>query len=99
MRRNFYNWPAVVEVLRQSPGRWQKLFPDHPARLASSIRLRRHRALRLDDGTIESTITNKYTPPGFAPRGDIWVRFVPTPRKEPDGRNEQEPSQGRDGLD
>jgi hypothetical protein len=79
MGRNFYNWPAIVADLRRTPGHWVPLFPDHPARLVSSIRLRRHPALRFEDGYLEATIVNKYQSPGFAPRGDIWVRYVSTP--------------------
>lgn len=77
MGRNYYNWPAIIAELQVQPGRWELMFPDHPARLVSSIRLRRHPLLRRIDGQLEATIVNEYREPGERARGDVWVRWVP----------------------
>lgn len=81
-RNNRYDWEAVVAETRRRPFAWLPMFPDAPAHLVDRIRRRRHRALRRDDGTLEATIVNKYQVPGFAARGDVWVRWVPIRYRE-----------------
>lgn len=84
MARNHYDWASLIEMLKVTPNRWVLAFPDHPARLVASIRLQRHPDLRRDDGLLEATLVNRYIVPGFAARGDVWVRWVPVERKEED---------------
>ena len=77
--RRHYDWVGIVARLRSRPGRWVLEFPHEPVRLAKRIRLRQHPDLRLPDGRVEVDVVNQYTEPGLPPKGDIWVRFVPTP--------------------
>lgn len=83
MTRQYYDWKGVVATARRRPYVWLALFPDHPVDLAVGIRRRRSAHLRHEDGRLEATIVNRYTIPGFCPRGDVWVRWVPTPTTNP----------------
>lgn len=87
MTRRHYDWVALAERLRERPSRWVLEFPNHPTRLAKRIRLRQHPSLRFDDGHIESRILNEYKLEGVAARGDVWVRWVPTPNTRHEERS------------
>ena len=83
MTRNYYDWEGVVAQAQRRPLVWLAMFPDHPADLVEAINRGRSKALQREDGRLEATAINRYRIPGFAERGDVWVRWIPlTNRKE-----------------
>jgi hypothetical protein len=87
MARRHYDWDGLIAQAAARPGSWIFAFPNHPTRLAKRIRLRQHPKLRRDDGMLEASVLNEYREAGAGPRGDIWVRWIPS---TPTSRKEQE---------
>lgn len=74
-----YRWPAIIAELEKTPGRWRRMFPDSPLKLAKHIRLRRNPALRGIDGTLDVRVRFPYTDDNGHRRGSIDLRYTPRP--------------------
>lgn len=82
MTREHHDWDAIIAAAARRPGQWMLMFPNRNVRLAKRIRLRQHPKLRRPDGALEATVKHEYQLGGEAPKGDVWVRWVPTPATE-----------------
>lgn len=77
-KRQSYDWKAIIDEARKKGGRWftRPEMANAPARLESSIRLRRHPDLRVKDGRLQAELTNEYVDEQGTKRGIIWLRFL-----------------------
>jgi hypothetical protein len=76
MERRNYHWQAVVKKLRRRPGKWSLEFQNVPERSVRLVRLKRHPALRFEDGYLQAQMTESYLDDEGTRRGSLWVRLV-----------------------
>ena len=85
-----YEWETIVTALHQRPNEWALVLRGVPTSTAHTIRARRIKVLRLDDGVIEPTVRDSRNS-----IGDVWARFVPmTPEEIEDWISNGETSKG-----
>lgn len=78
MKRNTYDWAALVARGRSQPNVWLRPpLRNVPYRVVKRVRLRQHPDLRLPDGRLEAKAEHRYTDDFGTERADIWLRFVP----------------------
>lgn len=73
----FIDWPAVVAAARNKPSVEQLLLPNAPAHLAKYVRLRRHPALELADGTLTARVAQTYEDEDGTVRGNVFICYTP----------------------
>jgi len=76
-----HNWPVIIADLETTPGQWRLVFRNHSTRAVETVRQRRSPDLHISDGVVEAIAVNSYstTPGSRRRRGDIYLRYIPTP--------------------
>lgn len=75
----YWGWGGIVAQARSHPGSWVVRLPNVPSRLERTVRERSAPELHLSDGVIEADLRNSYLDAYGARKGDLYLRFVPTP--------------------
>lgn len=73
----YHRWDDIIQKAQALPGTWQFLLPNSPASVVKTIGLRRHPALRRDDGRLEAQLRNEYKDESGKRRANVMVRWVP----------------------